>query len=101
MLRPYRAGARSAFRPERFREPAARSPFGEAAVLLSPDRVAPAMAILVDLAHRRLVDGDAEARPLRDRQMAIDRGENVRIGEELEQVVADVIVDAERHLLDG
>ena len=50
-----------------------RSPLREAAVLRSEDRVAPAVAVLVGLAHCGLIDLDAEARPFRHRQIAVDR----------------------------
>ena len=37
---------------------------------------------------------------MRDRQEAIDRGQHLGIGDEFEQVVPDVVVNAEAHLLD-
>ena len=55
------------------------SPLGEAAVGQPPHRVAPAVAVLVRLAHRGLVDGDTEARLFRDRQIAVDRRQHVLV----------------------
>jgi len=45
-------------------EAAGSSPFGEAAVLLAPDRVAPSVGLLLQVADDVFVDGDAQARSL-------------------------------------
>src|SRR5690348_11073027 len=73
-----------------------RSPFREAAVAGSPDRVAPPVPILVRLAHGGFVDVDPEPRSLRHRQITVDRRQRVLVGAEVQQVVpAGIVVDAE------
>src|SRR5207342_199055 len=77
------------------------SPLGEAAVLGAEDRVAPAVAVLVRLAHRGFVDLDPEARAFGHRQIAVDRGQRRLVGAEIEEVVAaGVVVDAKADFLD-
>ena len=66
---------------------------------MSPYRIAPAVPLLMRFAHRLFVDGDPETGLGGDRQEAIDRRQHVGIGDEVEQIVADIVVDAERHFL--
>src|SRR5690349_17007278 len=77
-----------------------RSPLGDAAVRVTPHRVAPAMAYLRHFAHLRLVHFDTETRALRDRHEAVFVFEDFRVLDVVEQIVALVVVDAEALFLD-
>src|SRR6476660_5657461 len=59
------------------------------------------MAVLVRLAHARLFDLDAEARPFWHRQITVDRRQGFLVGAEVQEVVtAGIVMDAEADLLD-
>ena len=60
------------------------------------------MAVLVPLADRRFVDVHSEARPLRHRQITVDRRQRFLVDHEIQEVVpAGVVVNTEADLLDG
>lgn len=51
------------------------------------------------LAHGRFVYADPEAIALGDREEAVRRGQNLRVGDEAGEVVPDIVMNAERHFL--
>ena len=54
----------------------------------------------MSLADGVLVDGDAQARAGGDGEVAVDGGQHLLVADEFQEVVADIVVDPERHLLD-
>src|SRR6185437_11533337 len=78
----------------------AASPLGDGAVGVPPDGVAPPVSFAGPLADVVLVDLDAEARPGGDGDVPGGVGERAGFREVVEQVVGDVVVNAEALLLD-
>jgi hypothetical protein len=66
---------------------------------VAPDRVAPTMSLSGPFAHELLVDLDAQAGAVRDGDHALVVGEDGRVGQVVQEVVAGVVVDAEALLL--
>src|SRR5699024_2636966 len=78
----------------------ARSPFGEGAVGVAPDRGAPAMADGGARALVVLVDLAPQPRPGRDGHHAVPIVEDGAVHHVVEQVVVGVVMDAQALLLD-
>src|SRR5690606_10478402 len=76
------------------------SPLGKAAIGVTPDRITPAMPRLRPFDHVRLVDLDAQARPVGDLHEPILIVKNRWILDIVKQVVAFVVVNPEALLLD-
>src|SRR3546814_18883699 len=66
---------------------------------LAPARIAPAMALPVRFANGFLIDQNTKARAFGDSQEASFRCQHFGIGDEAQQIVAHIIMDANRHLL--
>src|SRR5215212_8121551 len=79
---------------------AAESPFSEGSVLMTPDGVPPAMALSGPVRDVVLVDLDTQARAAGDGDEAVRVREYRRIGEVVQQVVVDVVMNTEALFLD-
>src|SRR3546814_14531670 len=75
------------------------SPFSEAAVRAAPDRIAPAMALPVRFANGFLIEQNTKARAFGDSQDASFRCQHFGIGDEAQQIVAHIIMEANQHRL--
>ena len=60
---------------------------------MAPDRVAPAVSLTGQLAYVLLVHVNAEARPARDGDHAVAVGEDGRVGEVVQEIVAGVVAE--------
>src|SRR5450830_1744435 len=76
------------------------SPLCKAAVLVSPNGVAPAMTDFSTLLHIFFIDLDTQARSIRNRHITILVAEHFRLGHIIEQVIALVVMDAQALFLD-
>src|SRR5215213_8504354 len=76
------------------------SPFSEGSVLMTPDGVPPEMALSGPVLDVVLVDLDTQARAAGDGDEAICVREYRRIGEVVQQVVVDVVMNTEALFLD-
>ena len=68
-------------------------PLGDAAIWVPPNGIAPTMTDLGLLAHKILVDLNAQTRPLRNVDEAVVKGEYVWIAQVVGQVIGLVVVN--------
>src|SRR5450759_283275 len=78
----------------------APSPFGEAAVVVAPDRVGPTRPRGRSLAYSPLVDLDAQPWTGQAGDRSVGVVEHARVDEVVQHLGADVVVDADALLLD-
>src|SRR5579875_2374869 len=69
-------------------------------VMSTPDGIAPGMAYCGSAPYRFLIDGNAQARPTRHRDIAVLIGKNCGVGQVVEEVCLLIIVNAQALFLD-
>lgn len=71
-----------------------RLPFGETAILMTPERIAPAMALPRHFDHMRLINLDTRAGTLRYFDKPVLVMEDILVGDVVQKVAALIVVNA-------